>query len=232
MEKEENTERNFSQELDKMLAGEEPCPGAAPDEDYQSAISFAGRLVDSRPEPSPAFKSQLKERLLLKLSQHGVETPEEAKWSRILEGVKRLVPERVILRAAAITSLVAIWAIGILWGAGVFSQPQTTSFQPQTISFRPPLSLPQPPVTVEITTIRSTCPAGGEANCSISETVELAPAPSPGASGPPVLYSWEETTWNFPSHHIKPMEQRESIEYDYYRRRLRCAPQQMLKDYN
>ena len=211
MDKEENIKRKFSQELDKMLAGEEPVPDEAPGEDYHSVISFAGRLVGLRPKPSPAFRSQLKERLLLKLNQQEMETPQEAKWSRILEGVKRLVPERVALRAAAITSLVAIWAIGVLWGAGVFSQPQA-------VSFRPPLPPPEPPVTVEITTIRSTCPAGGEANCSISETVEIAPAPSPGAPVPPVLYSWEETTWNFPSHHLKPIEQRESIEYDYYRR--------------
>ena len=212
MDKEENIKRKFSQELDKMLAGEEPGLGEAPDEDYQSVISFAGRLVGLRPEPSPAFKDQLKERLLFKLSQQEVETSEEAKWSRILEGVKRLVPERVILRAAAITSMFAIWAIGVLWGAGVFSQPQT-------ISFQPPLPPPEPPVTVEITTIRSTCLAGGEAKCSISETVEVIPAPSPGAYGSPMLYSWEETTWNSASHHTKPgMEQRESIEYDYYRR--------------
>jgi len=214
MDKERNTERKFTQELDKMLAGEEPGPSSTIDEDYQTAIGFARRLIELRAEPSPAFESQLKERLLLKLSRREQETeaPVQAKRSWLWEGVRRLVPESMVLRAAAITSLVAIMTAGTLWGLGMFTQSQTPSL-------KPPLPPPQPPVTVEITTIRTTSPVDGEVECVRTETVEVMPAPSPGTAGPPVIYNCEETTWNFPSYHKKSnMEQQESIEYDYYRR--------------
>ena len=77
MSKETNEEKEFSEKVDRLLAGEEIETGKDISEDYRSAINFAQKLTESRADPSPHFKDQLKQRLLLKLTQQEVETARE-----------------------------------------------------------------------------------------------------------------------------------------------------------
>ncbi len=74
MGKETDREREFSENIDRLLAGEEVTAGKDMDEDYQTAIDFSKKLIESRVDPSPHFKAQLKQRLLLKLAQQEAET--------------------------------------------------------------------------------------------------------------------------------------------------------------
>ena len=74
-----NEEREFSENIDSLLAGEEVEVGEDVSEDYRTAINFAQKLTKLRAEPSPVFKAQLKERLLSKLVEQEVEAARKKK---------------------------------------------------------------------------------------------------------------------------------------------------------
>jgi len=67
--KKSNFDKEFSEIIDKMLAGEKIEPYADMPDEYQEAIDFAQKLIEFKGTPRPSFKAQLKNSLLSKLSE-------------------------------------------------------------------------------------------------------------------------------------------------------------------
>jgi len=134
MGKEADREREFSDNIDRLLAGEEVTAGKEMDEDYQTAIDFSKKLIESRVEPSPHFKAQLKQRLLLKLAQQEAEAARQKERAiSFWEFLRNLVPQSPVWRTATVTIVVIIVAMGVLWRTGVFTQ------SPEVLLTQPPM---------------------------------------------------------------------------------------------
>ena len=69
MSRPKNKERQFTEDIDRLLVGKEVKVDEKRDDDYRSNISFAGKIIECRGEPSSAFRESLKKRLLSKLAE-------------------------------------------------------------------------------------------------------------------------------------------------------------------
>ena len=108
MGKETDDERQFSEKIDRLLAGEEVETGEDMNEDYRTAINFARKLVESRIDPPPEFKDKLKQRLLLEIPRQEVEAPQKEKVNWLREGLVRLVPQSPVWRTAGAMMVVML----------------------------------------------------------------------------------------------------------------------------
>ena len=117
MGKRTNEERDFAENIDRLLAGEEPADTKGLSEDHRTALNFARKLTESRVDPSPTFQAQLKERLLSRLAQ------EEAKTAfSFWEFLRNLVPQSPAWRTATVTIVMVLIAVSVLWRTGMFTQ--------------------------------------------------------------------------------------------------------------
>jgi len=107
----ENEMERFSQDIDRILAGEEVQASEAASDDYRTTLEFAQKLAGLRDAPSPSFQAQLKTRLLQRLSE-GAAPEGKGDW------LKRLVPRRSF--PALITVPLSIFLLAILAG-GLFA---------------------------------------------------------------------------------------------------------------
>lgn len=123
MGREINEEREFSEKIDLILAGQKVEVGEDVSEDFKAAIQFAQKLEELRDEPLPVFKEQLKRRLLLKLAEKeaAAEEQKERKFS-FWETMSNLVPRSPVWRTAIATVVVAVLAAVVFWESGIFVQ--------------------------------------------------------------------------------------------------------------
>ena len=205
MGKKSNFDKEFSQAIDRMLAGEKIEPYAGMPDDYREAIDFAQKLISLKATPHPSFKAELKDSLLSKLSEM---EQERAGRNRFWEGLRHLVPQRPVWRAVAASLMVIVVAGGVIWGTGVFTQPMTPPS-------KTPLPPPQQPVILEITSVKATYSPGGETEFMSSKTTVVTPLPPQMANIPPRTEHWEETVWYSPMSCRKPnLEMAGSVEYN------------------
>jgi len=123
MRKRSNEEKQFIESIDRLLSGEEVEGFEDMSEDYQTAINFARKLAELRAEPSPEFRDQLKQRLLLQLTRQEVETArEKERGISFWEFLKNLVPQSPAWRTATVTIAVVLVTVGVLWRTGMFTQ--------------------------------------------------------------------------------------------------------------
>jgi hypothetical protein len=121
MGREINEEQEFAENIDRLLAGHDVEAGEDVGEDYRTALQFAQKLKGLRDEPSPVFKNQLGRRLLSKIAEQEAERQREKKTS--FGGLMgRLVPRSPVWRTATATVVVAVLAIAVFWGSGLFIQ--------------------------------------------------------------------------------------------------------------
>ena len=118
--KKSNFDKELSQAIDRMLAGEKTEPYADMPDDYREAIDFAQKLIDLKRAPRPSFKAELKDSLLSKLSEM---EEERAGRIRFWERLKHLIPQRPLWRAVAASLAVVIVAGGVILGTGILSKP-------------------------------------------------------------------------------------------------------------
>jgi hypothetical protein len=130
MGKESNEEKQFSEDVDRLLAGQEVEGGKDAGEDYRAAINFAKKLTGFHADPSPHFKAKLKERLLLELAKQEADARQKAKGNRFWEGLKNLLPREAVWRNATATAVLMLVAVGVLWGTGVFTPSVTPEREP------------------------------------------------------------------------------------------------------
>jgi len=129
-----NFDKEFSQAIDRMLAGEKIEPYADMPDDYQEAIDFARKLIELKGVPRPSFKVELKDSLLSKLSEM---EQEKAGWKRFQERLRHLVPQRPVWRAVA-ASLTVVVVAGVIWGTGILT-PESSAPPPMPAAPPPPL---------------------------------------------------------------------------------------------
>lgn len=122
MGKEQNREKRFCEQLDRLLAGEEARPGPQDGNEMLSTLEFARHMVSLRPAPSPVFAAMLKARLLERLSQQ-----EEAERKKRQTGMlQRLFPRLLTWQFAATAAMVLFLLVGtVLWRTGVFESNGT-----------------------------------------------------------------------------------------------------------
>lgn len=122
MSKEINEEREFSENVDRLLAGEEVTAGEDMSEDYRIAIEFSKKLIECREDPSASFKAQLKERLLLKLAgQEADAARKKERANRFWEGLRNLFPRRPVWQYATAMVAVLMLVFAIVLSSTVFA---------------------------------------------------------------------------------------------------------------
>ncbi len=148
MGKESNEEKRFSEDVERLLAGQEVEGGKDADKDYQTAINFAKKLAGFRADPSPSFRAQLKKRLLLKLAQQEAEARQKAKGNWFWEGLRSLIPQSAVWRTATVTVVLMLMVAGSLWGAQVFTP--SPGLQPESPTQDAPPPLPASESQLEV----------------------------------------------------------------------------------
>jgi hypothetical protein len=122
MGKELDKEKNFIENVDHLLNGEEIEAVENMGEDYYSAINFAQKLNELRADPSPEFKEQLKQRLLTQLTQQEAEAiREKAARPSLWESLAGLIPQSPVWRTVTATVVVVLATVTVLWRTGVFT---------------------------------------------------------------------------------------------------------------
>lgn len=117
MDEETKLEKEFSENVDKMLAGQSAEIDATQGEDYQATLDFVHKLIELRSAPRPSFEAKLKASLLSKLSESEQET-KSSFWKGWLNMVTANM-NKSIWRAVTPVVLVVILAVGVMWGTGV-----------------------------------------------------------------------------------------------------------------
>jgi hypothetical protein len=177
-------ERRFSENIDRLLAGEKARIGEDMDEEQRTAIDLARKLIEFRDTPSPHFKDHLKRQLLLKLAeQEGVARRERQRTNRFRKALGNLIPQNPAWRAAIATVAVAVLAVIVLWGSGTLTPtPQQNG---QLMEMAPTLGKSfTAPEVIEITASEMTlAPFGDSFKVDLTfrnvspESVEVAPFP-------------------------------------------------------
>ncbi len=143
MSRETNEEKDFSEDIDRVLAGQEVKAGEDVSDDYSTALQFAQKLKGLGDAPSPVFKNQLRRRLLLKLAGHEAERRKEERAS-FWEALRKLVPRSPVWRTATVTVVVAVLAVIVVWGTGIFTQAPGQWAEKGTAPAMVPTPVPAP----------------------------------------------------------------------------------------
>jgi hypothetical protein len=109
----DNAGRQFSDDIERLLQGEEPLAYVA-DADYDETLRFARKLMILRQEPAPEFAAALKRRLAVTMATQDALAPESRSW------FVRLF-SRPGLRLAMVSTFVVLAAVGVLWRAELLS---------------------------------------------------------------------------------------------------------------
>ncbi len=122
MDNKKRKERNFSRDIDRMLAGKKVKIDKPIDEDYRDNINFAEKIIEYRGEPSPPFQERLKKRLLLQLSEkEAAEARQRSEMTSFWNWLRNLIPKSPVWRSAAVTLTVAVLTLVVVWRLGLFS---------------------------------------------------------------------------------------------------------------
>jgi hypothetical protein len=117
-----NREKRFSENLDRLLAGQQA--ESLPDRDDEKALAFARKMAVLRPAPRAEFKSRLKANLLQKLAEKEAREAPRPSWIQTL--IRR--PAYAVVLAAFFIAIV----FGGLWASGVFN-PSQAPFVPTVV---------------------------------------------------------------------------------------------------
>jgi len=147
MDEKNKKERQFTEDVEDILAGKEGEIDETMDDDYRSNVDFTRKIIECRGEPSAAFKEGLKKRLLSKLAEEEiVETRRQSETISFWGWLKNLIPQNPAQRAAAVTVTVVMIALVAAWGAGLFSpeeSPLVTGPLAPTVSVEVRASTPE-----------------------------------------------------------------------------------------
>lgn len=109
----DDDERQFSEDIERLLRGEEPLE-RLPDADYAETVLFARRLVELRQDPDEEFAGRLRRNLLTDMATRDSRAHEAGSWFTRLFA-------RPGLRLAMVSTFVVLAAVGLVWRAGLLS---------------------------------------------------------------------------------------------------------------
>jgi hypothetical protein len=155
----DNIEKQFSDDIDGLIAGEKTDKNLSPG-DYDKNIQFAKKMLDSRAEPSPAFKENLRKQLLSKLVEQEIEAERQrVRAKSFWETLRSLIPRSPAWRTVTATVAVFALVLVVVWQLGLFTG-QTSP--PVLTTSQPPVITSQGPVEVTAQTSQSTYKTGEE----------------------------------------------------------------------
>jgi len=135
----EKNKEEFTESVEDILAAKEGEIDETLDDDYRANIDFTKKIIDCRGEPSVAFQEGLKRRLLSKLAEkEAIEQRRRSETTSFWDWLRNLVPQSPAWRTTAVTVTVAVVALVVAWGSGLFSPgeegPIVTGPLPPTVS--------------------------------------------------------------------------------------------------
>jgi hypothetical protein len=175
MGRDEELEKKFAANLDRILAGEQVEADAGADEDYRTAVDFARQMVDMRAAPSDAFKARLKEKLIGELAAKQAQRTAGEGRNRFREFLGGLIPRQTAWQALATAVVVIIIIVGVTWGIGLWRQPAATPLVTVPAPAPAPVAPAAPAPTTPVTPATPTAPAA-----PAKPAAPAAPAPLPG----------------------------------------------------
>ena len=141
MKKDKSTEKQFLEYLDRLLAGEQITIGDEVSDDLRSALEHARKMLAFREEPSPAFRADLRDKLLRQIAGKQAATYPTAKREGFWERAANLFPQRAIMIAVTSTALVVLLAfVGVVWYSGRYGGAPEQAAAPSAAEYS--VSLP------------------------------------------------------------------------------------------
>lgn len=139
-------EKQFSEDLDRLLAGEELRPAEGAGEDYRATVEFARKLLSHRDGLSPHSREQLRSMLLSRLAEQEAKAVRRRQpwWGQLLHNP--------VWRTATVTVAIAALAMAVIWQSGMLGQPQgelaqrTPAPSPAPSPLLAPAAAPQPAI--------------------------------------------------------------------------------------
>ena len=111
-------ERAFSEDIDRILAGQAMAGEHPDDPEYRNALRFASKMAQTRPSPSPAWRAEVKARLM-SLAASEVEGRRQVR-RRWFDFIRQPAWQ-------AMTAAVVLVMVGVLvWASGVFKPASVT----------------------------------------------------------------------------------------------------------
>jgi hypothetical protein len=123
------TEKILNECIDRLLAGEQISVSSEMSDEVRLALELARKMLQTRDEPSPAFKAQLRARLLQRLLQMDYAAAHPQKPRNLIDWMQQVLQERWLwpaLTGAAIVLL--LFVTFTVW------QHQTEKTAPSTAS--------------------------------------------------------------------------------------------------
>lgn len=169
MGREFDLEKEFSENIDRILAGEEVKPDTSRGEDYRTALDFVRKMASLRRAPSPVFKARLEESLLRKLSER------EAKQGLF----RKFLVSKPAWGVVTATLVVFLAVMATLWGYGPIGRVPQQPSAPETTT-APTVAAPAPAPAPVATPAPSPVPAP-----SPKPTSTPTPTPAPTTKAVP-----------------------------------------------
>jgi len=139
-------EKEFSREIDSLLSGKGVRKEAVEDEDYGTALDFAGKIMECRVDPTDKFKNRLKGQLLGELARQEAEASNtEERRGSFLSFWGRLFAVNYGWRPLMVTAVFIALALVVVWRIGVFSPPDSGPVIVAPPASTPPGMLGVPP---------------------------------------------------------------------------------------
>lgn len=178
-----NREKEFSEYIDRILAGEDVRPGDDIGEDMRTAIEFSKEMTRMRGGPSAAFREELKRKLLHELVERDIAaSQQEKKAHRSYGTLWRSLTTAVIVIVLALVGV--FWYIGgFPWTEGPeeMEPSATTPLQPTYTTTPAPTATTPAPTVQPTTTMAPTVAEPGE-ETTIPSTTEPSPTQLPAKS--------------------------------------------------
>lgn len=173
MGRDDELEKQFSDDIDRILAGKETGAGTGADEDSRTALEFASKMADLRAQPSDAFKNQLKDRLMGELERKAAEQASREGQNWLREGFNRLIPRQLVWQALAAGIVLLVIAGGALWWIDLGRTPSPAlvsvpSSAPSTVTATAPSAGARLPLTAAGYTDKSTYLTGEKVNIVVT----------------------------------------------------------------
>jgi hypothetical protein len=161
MKKDKSTEKQFLEYLDRLLAGEEITVGDELSDEARPALELARKMLAFREEPSPAFRADLRDKLLRQIAEKQAAVYPAARREGFRERMANLFPSRPVLVAVTSTVLVVLLAfVGVIWYSGRYGGAPQQAAAPSAAEYsvRLPTNIIPEDVTFTAKTSLSTSP--------------------------------------------------------------------------
>ncbi len=137
MSREDERNRLFSEQVDRILAGGPSAPGAGADDDFRSALDFARKITAMSPAPRAAFEAALGSRLrtrMAELEEKARLKPKQGWWQCLAARPALMVTAAVLLIAAV---GIIVWASGLFQPAAIPAGPVSVTASTDKTRYNP-----------------------------------------------------------------------------------------------